>query len=127
MAIASRVRTSARTWTFVATGPTTRVSRSIEDAASGLELGLHALEGLADHLVGGPFDHPRRNARERPGQIDIRRPVHDGPAVLPVREVHLRRRVDSAAGRLTVSLDQRAVGSIGFGELHVDVEPGADE
>ena len=29
MAIASRVRSSARTWTFVATGPTTRWSRSM--------------------------------------------------------------------------------------------------
>ena len=44
-----------------------------------------------------------------------------------VREVHLGRRVDGAAGRLAVGLDQRPVGRLLLGEFHVDVEARADE
>src|SRR3990172_5161887 len=91
MAIASRERGSASTWTFVATGPTTRLRRS--NSRSGLELLLHAIEGLADHLVGRPLDEPRPDAGERAGQVHVRVPVHDGRAVRAVRETHLRGRV----------------------------------
>src|SRR4051812_13491204 len=113
MAIASRVRASASTYTFVATGPTTLVRRSMcggSRSGSGLELGLHARERLADHLVRGAFDHPCPDARQRAGKVDVGRPVHDSPAVLAVGKVHLRRRVHGAAWRLAVGLDQSAVG-----------------
>ena len=35
--------------------------------ARALEFRLHAVEGLADHLVGGAFDHPRADASQGPG------------------------------------------------------------
>src|SRR6478735_9863041 len=147
MAIASFVVASARMWTFVAAGPTTRVMCSMTVSVAGrrssanrpgpvlvqksglgrLELGLHALERLADHLVGRALDHPRADACERARQVDVRDPVHDGPAVAVIGQLHARVRVDGAAGRLAVRLDDRAIGRFELRELHVDVEPGADE
>src|SRR6266508_3557589 len=71
IAIASFERGTAMTWTFVATGPTTRVSSSMtwrrslnrpgptgssRGSSGRLELGPDAVERLADHLVGGPLD-----------------------------------------------------------------------
>ena len=48
-------------------------------------------------------------------------------AIRSVREAHLGGRVDGAAGRLAVGLDQRPVRLLELGELHVGVEAGADE
>src|SRR5258705_10780679 len=96
IAIASRVRGSARTWTFVATGPTTRLMRS----TSRLELGFDALEGLADHLVGRALDQAGTDAGERSADEHVGRPVHDRPAGRSLLEPHRRRCVDGAAGRL---------------------------
>src|SRR6187399_2047714 len=72
MAIASRLRGSARMWTLVEAGPTTRLRRSIISGSraahrSRLELRSHAIECLADHLVGRPLDQPRPDAGERAG------------------------------------------------------------
>ena len=67
IAMASRVASSARTWTFVASGPTTRDSapdRCATPSPSGLELRPHAVEGLADHLVRGALDQARADARD---------------------------------------------------------------
>ena len=118
MAIASRVRGSARTWTFVATGPTTRLRRSMprvwqvrqvasrQRRGSRLELGPHAVEGLADHLVGGALDEPRADAGERAGRcstsaLQSMTVAPSGPSDRPSRRVG----VDGAARRLAVGLD----------------------
>src|SRR5690242_2542790 len=129
MAIASPDRGSARMWTLVPTGPTTFEMRSMNEQASRsrLELDLHAVEGLADHLVGGPLDQPGTHAGQRPGQVHVGIPVHDRRARVSVGQVHLRGRVHSAAGRLAVGLDRGPVGRLLLGELHVDVEPRVDE
>ena len=67
------------------------------------------------------------DARERAGQVDVRDPVHDRAAVAVVGQLHARVRVNRAAGRLAVRLDDRAIGRLELGELHVHVELGADE
>src|SRR5215470_6796098 len=102
IAIASRERSSARMWTFVATGPTTRDRRCIKGGTSGAALQLRpdTVERLADHLVGGALDQPRPDARERPADQHIGAPVHRGPAVLAVAQGHRRGCVDCAARRL---------------------------
>src|SRR5580765_8670304 len=123
IAIASRVRGSARTWTLVATGPTTRLTRS----TSRLELRFDAVEGLADHLVGCALDQPSPDTRQRPADEHVGRPVHDRPAGRSVLQSHRRRGVDGAAGRLAAGLDDRLVRLVPLGNLHVDVEPGADK
>src|SRR4051812_5293604 len=91
MAIASRVRASARTWTLVATGPTTRWRVSMRALSvtrlgrHGLQLGAHAVERLADHLLGRALDQPCADARQRADQVDVGGPVHRGHAGQAVR------------------------------------------
>ena len=126
---------------MVAIGPTTRLSRSVTPAAhtsradglppnpsvSLLELRAHAIEGLADHLGGGPLDQPRADPGQRAGDVHLGAPVHDRGPVRAVRELHQRVGVDGTARRLPVGLDDRLVGRDELGERHIDVEPGADE
>src|SRR6266566_2739482 len=123
MAIASRVRGSARTCTLVATGPTTRLRRS----TSGLELGFDAVERLADHLVRRTLDQAGPNACKRPADQHVGRPVHDRPAGRSILEGHRRGCVDGAAGRLAAGLDDCPARLVSLGDVHVDVEPGTDE
>src|SRR5437016_2817621 len=92
IATASLVSVSPMTWTLVTTGPTTRVRSSMGiGGALGLELCPDAVEGLADHLVGGPLDEPGTHRGNRPGDGHVGLPIHAGGAwSRTVAEAHLR-------------------------------------
>src|SRR5260221_7251684 len=95
MAIASRVRSSARTWTFVARTPTTLWSASnaspAPDQGSGGrgEPGANAVEGLVDDLRRGALDHARADPRQRAEDLHGRGVVHRRGAFGRAKQVHL--------------------------------------
>src|SRR6185437_4191598 len=128
IAIASRVRSSARMCTFVASRPTTFETVSIWAAGpSGLELRPHAVERLLNQLVRGALDQARPDARDRAQDRDVGRPRHRRRARRGTGEPHLPRRLDGAAGRLAARLDHRAIGLFCIDQLEVDREPGGDD
>src|ERR1041385_1544655 len=132
MAIASRVRSSAITWQFVARTPMTlwiaSSGRERGPAGCGLrglrrELRPDAVERIVDELGGGPLDHPGADAGERSEQLDGRRVGHRGRTVDGSTEAHLTRRLDRGARCGAGRADHGAIRRLDLDELELDREP----